>query len=139
MAKFVLKNPTVVLNGVDLTDHCSKCTIETSFDNPDVTSFGAVYKSILQGMGDAKMTFSFFQDFAAGSVDATLWPLSQSGNPFLCSVKPTNAATSATNPRFDMTGVLLTYNPVDGAVGDASSTDVEVDNASQTGLTRNIT
>jgi hypothetical protein len=137
MAKFVLKNASVVINAVDLSDHCSKVTIETSFDSVDVTSFGATYKSIVQGMGDATMTFTFFQDYAAGSVDATLWPLSQSGNTFLCSVKPVNTTTSTTNPRYDMTGVLLSYNPLDGGVGDASSTDVSVPNASQAGLTRN--
>lgn len=137
MAKFVIKNPVVKINSVDLSDHCSKVTIETSFKDVDVTSFGATYSQIIQGMGDAKMTFSFFQDYAAGSVDATLWPLSQSGSTFPVSVFPSTGTVSVTNPRFDMTGVLLTYNPLDGAVGDASATDVTVVNAAQTGLTRN--
>lgn len=139
MAKFVLKNPVVTVNSVDLSNHISQATIETTFDEVDVTSFGSTYKEILQGMGDATITLSFFQDFAAGSVDATLWPLSQSGSSFPVTVKPTNAAVSSTNPRYDMTGVLLSYNPVDGAVGDASATDVSIRNAAQTGLTRNTT
>jgi hypothetical protein len=138
MAKFVIKNAVVTCNSVDLSDHISQVTIETSFDDVDVTSMGGVYKQIIQGLGDATITLSFFQDYAAGSVDATLWPLSQSGASFPVTVKPTNAAVSATNPRYDMTGVLLSYNPIDGAVGDASSTDVEIRNAAQTGLTRNI-
>jgi hypothetical protein len=138
MAKFVLKNPIITLNAVDLSDHCSSCTIETQFDDVDLTAFGAIYKQIAQGLGDATMTFAMFQDFAAGSVDATLWPLSQSGSSFPVTVKPTNAAVGATNPRYDMTGVLLTYNPIDGGVGDASTTDVTIRNAAQTGLTRNI-
>jgi hypothetical protein len=138
MAKFVLKNPVVTVNGVDLSNHISQATIETSFDEVDVTSFGSTYKEILQGVGDATITLSLFQDFAAGSVDATLWPLSQSGSSFPVTVKPTNAAVGATNPRFDMTGVLLNYNPVDGSMGDASSTEVTIRNASSTGLTRNI-
>lgn len=138
MAKFPIKTPILTINGVDLSDHCSHVTIETTFDDVDVTSFGAQYKSVIQGMGDARMTFSFFQDLAAGSVDATLWPLSQSGNPFPVTVKAFSTATGPTNPRWDMTGVLLSYNPLDGDVGDASTTDVEIPNSSQTGLTRNI-
>lgn len=138
MAKFVIKNPIVTINSVDLSDHCSKVTIETTFNDVDVTSFGAVYKAVLQGMGSASMKFTFFQDYAAGSVDATLWPLSQSGASFPVTVKSTSAAVSATNPRFDMTGVLLSYNPLDGGIGDASSTDVDIPNAAQTGVTRNI-
>lgn len=137
MAKFVLKNPIVTINGVDLSDHFSKATIDTSYDDVDVTSFGATMKQVIQGMGDGKMSFTAFQDFAAGSVDATLWPLSQSGSTFPVTVKPTNAAVSPTNPRFDMTGVLLSYSPIDGGVGDASTTDVEISNAAQAGITRN--
>lgn len=137
MAKFVIKNPVVTVNGVDLSDHCSHCTIETTFDDVEVTGFGATYRSILQGLGDATITVTMQQDFAAGSVDATLWPLSQSGSTFPVTVKPFNSAVGATNPRFDMTAVLLSYNPLDGDAGDASTTDVEFRNAAQTGLTRN--
>ena len=136
MAKFVLKNPVLTLNAVDLSDHCSKLTIATTFDSIDVTAFGATYKAVIQGLGDAKMTFDFFQDFQAGSVDATLWPLSQSGNTFIVVAKPTNAVVSATNPTYTMTGVLLSYNPIDGGVGAASTTSVEVPNAGTTGLVR---
>jgi hypothetical protein len=137
MAKFVLKTPIITVNGVDLSDHCSHVTIETTFDDVDMTSFGAVYKQVAQGLGDAKITLTVFQDFAAGSVDATLWPLSQSGAPFPVTVKPTNAVVGPTNPRYDMTGILLSYNPLDGDVGDASTTDVEIPNGAQTGLVRN--
>lgn len=138
MAKFVLKNAVVTVNSVDLSNHISSVTIETSFDDVDVTAFGGTYKEIIQGMGDATITLAFWQDFQAASVDATLWPLSQSGATFPVTVKPTNAGVSATNPRYDMTGVLLSYNPIDGAVGDASTTDVTIRNGAQTGLTRNI-
>lgn len=138
MGKFVVKNPVVTINSVDLSDHCSHVTIETTFDDVDVTGFGATYRSILQGLGDATITLTVQQDFAAGSVDATLWPLSQSGVPFPVTVKPFSTAVGPTNPRFDMTAVLLSYNPLDGDEGDASTTDVELRNASQTGLTRNV-
>lgn len=138
MATFVIKNPVVTVNSVDISDHCSKATIETSFDDVDFTAFGSTYKKIGQGLGDATINLSVFQDFAAGSIDATLWPLSQSGATFPVTVKSSNAATSATNPRFDMTAVLLTYNPLDGQIGDAAATDVTLRNGAQTGLTRNI-
>lgn len=138
MSKFVLKNALVNVNSVDLSNRASKVTIETQFDAVDVTSFGGTYKEIIQGLGDAKITVDFFQDFAAAEVDATLWPLSQSGGTFPITVRPTNAAKSATNPSYEMTAVLLSYNPIDGGVGDASTTSVEFQNSSQTGLQRVI-
>lgn len=136
MAKTILKNPVITLNGVDLTDHCSKVTIETKFDDVDLTVFGDTYKEHGQGLGDATITLTFFQDFQAGEVDATLWPLSQSGALFPVTVKPANAAVSTTNPLYSMTGVLLNYNPLDGQVGNASTTDVAINNGAQAGLTR---
>lgn len=138
MGKLVLRKPVITINGVDLTNRCSHVTVESTFDDVDVTSFGSIYKETMQGMGDGRMTFSFFQDFAAGSVDATLWPLSQSGDPFPVTVKATEAAVSPTNPLYSMTGVLLGYTPLDGDVGDASTTDVEIPNASQSGLVRAV-
>lgn len=137
MAKFVLKKPVVTVNGVDLSDHCTHATIELTYDDVDATTFGADFKQFLQGMGDARITLTLAQDFAAGSVDATLWPLVSAGSTFPVTVKPTGAAVSATNPRYDMTGILLSYTPLDGDVGELSTTDVEIPNAAQTGLTRN--
>ena len=138
MAKFVLKDASVTVNSVNLSDHISSVTIESSFDEVDVTAFGSKYKEILQGMGDGTITLAVFQDFAAASVDATLWPLSQSGNTFSVVVKPTSAAVSATNPSYTMTGVLLSFNPIAGAVGEASTTDVTIRNAANTGIVRAV-
>ena len=137
MAKFVLKTATVTVNAVDLSDHISSVTIQTQYDSIDVTAFGSTYKEILSGLGDATITLDFFQDFAAAKVDATLWPLI--GTTFPVTVKPTSASVSTTNPRFDMTGTLLTYNPIAGNVGAASTTSVSIPNAASTGLTRNVT
>lgn len=139
MAKFVLKSATVTVDSVDLSDHISQVTIETTHDEVDVTAFGSTYREILQGLGDATITLSFFQDFATGEVDATLWTHANAGTTFPVTVKPTSASVSSTNPRYDMTGIVLTYNPIDGAVGDASTTEVTIRNASSTGLTRNTT
>jgi hypothetical protein len=139
MAKFVLKNPFVSVDGVNLSDHVSSVTIETVFDEVDMTASGAVYKEIAQGLGDATITLAVFQDFAALSVDATLWPLSQSGSTFPVIIRATAAAVSATNPQFTMAGgVLLTYSPIAGAIGAASTTDVTIRNGAPSGLVRTV-
>ena len=134
--KFVLKDAFISIDGVDLSDHCSSVTIETTFDEQDVTGFGSTYREFLQGLGDATITLAIFQDFDAASVDATLWPLSQSGDTFPVIVRATSAVVGPTNPQFDMTGSLFSYNPIAGEVGNASTTDVSIRNASSTGLVR---
>jgi hypothetical protein len=139
MAKFVLKTPVVTINAVDLSDHVSEAVIETVRDEVEVTAFGAANKEILAGLGDATITLQVFQDFAAAEVDATLWPLSTTDTPFTVAIKPTNGAISATNPEYQLSVLMFTYSPINGAVGAASTTEVVFRNASQTGLVRDVT
>lgn len=136
MAKIVLKDAYVEVDGVDLSDHSNHITIESSADEVDLTSFGATAKETGLGIPDATINATFFQDFASGSVDATLWPIHQAGSAVPVVVKPTSGAVSATNPSYTMTAIIPSYNPLDGDVGAASTTQVAFRNASQTGLVR---
>ncbi len=136
MSKIVLKNASVVVNSVDLSNHTSSVSIETEFDEVDLTAFGSTYREFGQGLGDATINIEVFQDFDAASIDSTLWPLSQSGGTFPVVVKPTSAAVGTANPSYTMTARLFSYNPVDGSVGDASTTQVSFRNAGTAGLVR---
>lgn len=135
MGKFVLKKCFIEVDAVDLSNFCSSVTVESTFDEVDVTGFGSNYKEIAQGMGDATITLEVFQDFAAMSVNETLWPLSQSGEAFDVVIRPTSDSVSVTNPEFHMSGKILGFSPIAGAVGDASTTSVPIRNADQAGLT----
>ena len=139
MAKHVLKNAFFSANGVDLSDHVRSVTVKTERPEVDVTSMGALYQEILAGIGTASIEVELYNDFAAGEVYATLWPLSTSDTPFVVAVRPFNAAISATNPEFQLTALLLEFSPLDGAVGDANTTTVNFVNASQTGLVADVT
>jgi hypothetical protein len=101
-----------------------------------LTSFSSNYREFGQGLGDATWTVDFFQDYASGSVDAILWPLSQSGGTFLIKASAGSQAVSATNPMYSMTARLFSYAPIAGAVGEASTTSVTFRNAGTAGLTR---
>lgn len=136
MAIFVFTNGFITVNGVDLSNHCSQITVNDAKDTVDVTAMGATNKAYAVGLGDATISADFFQDFAAGSVDATLWPLHSGGGTFTVEVRPQNAARSTTNPAFIMTALLPEYSPLDGSVGDASAITVSFVNGAQAGLTR---
>ncbi len=138
MAHFVMKDAVVTVDGVNLSDHVSEVSMETERDEVDVTAMGANNRVFVAGLGDATMTVTFFQDFAAAEVDATLWPLSTTNTAFVVSIKASSAATSATNPLFSMTALMYGYSPLSGGIGDASSTEVTFRNAAQAGLTRAI-
>jgi hypothetical protein len=139
MAKIVLKDVVIVLNSVDFSDHADSVTIESEFDEVESSAFGAVFKEYQVGLGDATITVGMQQDFAAGEVDATLWPLAIAGTSFAVAIKPTSAAISATNPEYQMTARLYGYSPLDGSIGDLSTTEITLRNASTTGLVRDTT
>jgi len=135
MAISILTDALVIVNGVTLSDHANQVTIEDTRDSVDVTAFGATSKAVAKGLGDAKITVQFFQDFAAGKVHATLQPLVSSGTGVTVEVRPTSAARSATNPAAVLTALLMNYNMLSGSVGEASVITAEFTNASQTGMT----
>jgi hypothetical protein len=139
MAKFVLAHPKIDVNGTNLENKASSLEINTEFDEVELTSFSSNYREFGQGLGDATWTVDFFQDYASGSVDAVLWPLSQSGGTFLIKASSGSAAVSATNPMYSMTARLFSYAPIAGAVGEASTTSVTFRNAGTAGLTRATT
>jgi hypothetical protein len=140
MAKLVLRDADISVGGVDLSDHASSVTIETTIDEVESTSFGDTHKQVNQGMADGSITVNFHQDFAAASVDATLWPLAQPGAaPVVIIVKPTSAAVGTTNPKYTMTGLPFNYSPLAGSVGELSQTEVTFRNVSSSGITRATT
>ena len=135
MAIFTLTDAFVSVNGVTLSDHANKVTVEDTRDSVDITAFGATSKAITKGLGDAKITVTFFQDFAGGKTHATLQPLIGSTTGVTIEVRATSAGRSATNPAALMTGLLMNYNMLDGSVGDATQIDAEFQNSSQAGMT----
>lgn len=135
MAISVLTNALVLINGVDLSDHVSKVTTSDERTSVDITAMGATSLAVTKGLGDAKVSMDVYQDFAAAKVHATLQPLVGSSTPVTIEVRAVNAARSATNPAFVMSGLLMSYTMLDGKVGDANMATYEFVNGAQAGVT----
>ncbi len=140
MAKHVLTNAVITVNGTNLSDHCSSLTLEDSAEEVDLSSFGASeYREFAPGLKDATITAEFFNDFAAASVDAVLSAAYSSSTSFPVVIKASSAATSATNPAFTMQSKLYTYTPLAGGVGEANTTSATFRNSGTAGITRGTT
>jgi hypothetical protein len=135
MAKHVLgPNAQLTVNGVDLSDHATSVSIDDPTDAVEVTGFSQTYRQYEPGLRDCTISADFIQDYASGSVDATLSAMRAS----------TTGGTVKVNP--DTTGTvvytlapakLYNYGPVAGGVGDANTiSGVEFRNAGSVGLTR---
>lgn len=136
MAKIVLKDAVITVDGTDLSDHISSVTLEDSADEVEFTGFSNDgYREYGQGLKTASVQLEVFQDFASSSVDSVLYPLYATGGTFAVTVRADSGTISATNPEYSMTGRLFSYSPIAGAVGDASTTSVTINNGG-TGLAR---
>ena len=124
MAEFVFTNPYLTINAVDLADHVRSASLSYSAEMRDITAGGDDTRNRLGGLKDWSMEIDFNQDFAAGKVDATLFGLV--GTTFTVALRATNAAKSATNPEFTGTGILETYPPIGGAVGDEATVSITI-------------
>lgn len=125
MAKFLATQFNVSLNGTDLSSSLHAVTLDVSSNEVDTTTFGTsstVYKTVVGGIVSGSAKLDFYQDYAAGSVDATIWPLINTIGTLV--IKPAGTAVSATNPSYTATVLINGYTPVSGSIGDLSSFSV---------------
>lgn len=125
MAKFLATQFQVSLNGVDLTSSLYAVTLDVSSNEVETTTFGTsstVYKTVVGGIISGTAKLDFYQDYAAGSVDATIFPLINTVGTLV--IKPNGTAVSATNPSYTAQCLINAYTPISGSIGDLSSFSV---------------
>ena len=122
MGSFSFTDAKVTVNGVDLSTYVRQATINVSAAELEDTAMGDTFRSRVAGLKDWSVNLEFNQDFAAGAVDATLWPLL--GTTTVVTVKATSAANSATNPQYSGSVLVSQYNPLTNGVGDLATTSV---------------
>lgn len=117
MAVLALTNAKVVVNSVDLSDHCKNVNIEFDAADLDATAMSSSgWTAHIGGLKSGKIDLTFNQDYASSNVDATLF--AALGTVVAVTVNPVNSANSATNPQYQF-NVLVTQVPgPSGKVGD---------------------
>lgn len=117
MATLVYTDARVEINSINLSDHVKSVEIQYQAELLDDTVMGTSgTRSNKPGLKNWTITCNFLQDYAAASVDATLFGLI-GADAFPVKVRPTTSAISATNPEFQGNAVLESYPPLTGEVG----------------------
>lgn len=122
MAKQILKDVTVSVGGVALGTSVKSVEISLSADAKEVTAFGSGWTERIAGLKDGSVKIDFFQDFAAASVEATLFPLL--GTLATVAIVPNSGSVSATNPSYTAVCLVNQLTPVAGAVGDVATQSI---------------
>ena len=127
MARLVLTNVEVQIGAVSLADHIASVTLGSTYDVLETTAFKggnvpAAAKTRTAGLVDNSVTLEFHQDFAAGSVNSTIYPLL--GTEVAIKIQPVNGAISATNPEYQFNAIVSEWTPLNGAVGELATASV---------------
>ena len=123
MARIVLTNAYVTVNSVDVSDHVASVTLNSSIDVVETTAFSTTAaRTRIGGLADNSITLEFHQDYASGSIEATVYPLL--GTTTSVVVKPNGSSTSASNPAYTSTVLVSEWTPLNGAVGELATASV---------------
>ena len=123
MARIVLTDASVVINGVNLSEYITSVALSTSDDVVDTTGFGSGARTRVAGLSDNSVTLEFNQDFASSALEASINAVGSSlvGTTTTVVVKPSSGAVSASNPSFTFSAVVAEWQPLSGAVGELAT------------------
>jgi len=123
MAIFVATDFSVTINGSSaLASYLTQVELKASANDITTTTFGSTWVTRVAGLKEGSLTLQFNQDYAASTVDATLWPLL--GSQATVVIKPTSSAVSSNNPAYTAICVVTDLTPVSGQIGDLSTFSV---------------
>jgi hypothetical protein len=122
MAKLVLTNASVTLNGTDISNDVAAITLSTTASEVPTTSFGsggAVTR--VSGLIDNSVTLSLHNEFS--SVEGLIYPLIGSTAVTMV-IKSSTASPSTANPSYTFSVLCTEWTPINGAVGELNTADV---------------
>jgi hypothetical protein len=118
----IFSDAFVSINAVDLSDHVKSATLTYGADAQEDTAMGDTTKSNASGLKDWTIEVEFYQDYSAAKVDATLFPL-VGGAAVAFELRDNKTqAVAVDNPKFTGTGIVESYQPVGGGVGEMAMT-----------------
>jgi hypothetical protein len=126
MAVEIIKNASVTINAVDLSSLVESVQITHAAERVEITSMGMTSRRYTTGLAADAMVINFYVDFAATKTEATIYPLV--GTTTTVIVKPTSAATSATNPTYTYSNAYVeSHTPIgNGKVGEIPMTQISL-------------
>lgn len=118
MARIVLTNVGVVFGTTDISSYVTSVTLGSTFDVVETTAFGNTARTRVAGLADNSVTLEFNQDYAAGALEATIYPTL--GTAVSMTVRP----VAGTTPAYTFTALVSEWTPLNGAVGELATASV---------------
>lgn len=120
MAKLVLTDSKITINGTDVSTNIAAVTINVTAAEVETTAFGQGAVTRVGGLQDNSVTLSMHNDYSA--IEGLVYPLI--GSTAQIVVKPNGTAVGTANPSYTMQALVTEWTPVNGAVGELNTADV---------------
>lgn len=125
MAKHVLLNPVITVNGVNLSNRAKSISWNSGVTKHPAGAFGDAEDYSMPGVRQVDdITVEFYQDYAAANVYATLQPLWAANSIFTLTAKPDSGADSPTNPNFTVSVFVGKMPMINGGRGEVNMATV---------------
>lgn len=127
MARLVLTDAYVVLASTDISQYVTSVTLSSTLDVVETTGMSSTSRTRVAGLRDNQVVLEFNQDFASGALETLIYPsdaTTKIGTAVAMTIKPTSAATSATNPSYSFSALITEWQSVSGSVGELATVSV---------------
>ena len=126
MATIVLTNAYVKLGTTpgDVSSYVKTVTLNYSAEMLDDTAMGDTTKSRKGGLKDWSVDLDLYQDYADDQIDEDIFALV--GTTFEVQVAANGGTPSADNPVYTGTGILESFPPIGGTVGEMEMTRIRI-------------
>ena len=120
MAIFVATDFNVSINGsTALASYLTQVELKATATDVTTTAFGSTWVTRVAGLREGSLTLTFNQDYAAATVDATLWALL--GTNATVVIKPNSSAVGTSNPAYTAICLVTDLTPISGQIGDLAT------------------
>ena len=130
MARIVLTDANILFASNDISQYVTSVSLSTSYDVIDTTGISTTgaARTRVAGLADNSITLEFNQDFADNALEELINGTNTTngtvGLVVAMQVKPTSAATSASNPKWTFSALVSEWQPLSGAVGELATASV---------------
>lgn len=118
MARIVLTNCQVVFGTTDISSYVTSVTLNSTYEVVETTAFGNTARTRVAGLADNSVALEFNQDYAAGALEATIYPTL--GTAVSMTVRP----VSGSSPAYSFSTLVSEWTPLNGAVGELATASV---------------
>jgi hypothetical protein len=113
MALFMGNKVTVILGTTTVSSNVSTVALNREVDTIETTAQNDTVQNFAGGIERSNLTIDFYQDFAAGNVNALIE--AAFGSKLNVKLVPVTGTISSTNPSYSMSCLVSQYTPINGS------------------------